>query len=231
MAKLSRKQPAQGVLTKCPSGIRGLDQITTGGLPRGRPTLVCGGPGTGKTLFAMEFLVRGATDYGEPGVFVSFEERVSDLSENTASLGFELDRLMADNKIQVDQITIDTSEILESGEYNLDGLFIRLAAAIDSVGAKRVVLDTIEVLFGALSNLGILRAELRRLFAWLKDKGVTTLVTGERGEGSLTRQGLEDTSRIASSCSTSASSIRSRRGGSGWSSTGDRCTAPTNIHF
>jgi circadian clock protein KaiC len=191
MAK-SRKQAPQRRLAKCPSGIRGLDQITSGGLPRGRPTLVCGGAGTGKTLFGMEFLVRGATKYGEHGVFVSFEERASDLSENTASLGFELDRLMASNKILVDQIRIERNEILETGEYNLDGLFIRLAAAIDSVGAKRVVLDTIEVLFGALSNVGILRAELHRLFAWLKDKGVTTLVTGERGDGSLTRQGLEE---------------------------------------
>jgi circadian clock protein KaiC len=191
MAK-TRKQDHQRLLSKCPSGIRGLDQITSGGLPRGRPTLVCGGPGTGKTLFGMEFLVRGAGEYGEPGVFLSFEERVADLSENTASLGFELDRLMAANKIHVDQVRIDKSEIMETGEYNLDGLFIRLAAAIEAVGAKRVVLDTIEVLFGALSNQGVLRAELHRLFAWLKDRKVTTLVTGERGSGNLTRQGLEE---------------------------------------
>jgi circadian clock protein KaiC len=188
----TKKQAAQRRLAKCPGGIRGLDQITSGGLPRGRPTLICGGPGTGKTLFGMEFLVRGATEYGEHGVFVSFEERVSDLSENTASLGFELDRLMAAQKIHVDQIRIDKNEILETGEYNLDGLFIRLAAAIDSVRAQRVVLDTIEVLFGALTNTGILRGELHRLFSWLKERGVTTLVTGERGDGSLTRHGLEE---------------------------------------
>jgi circadian clock protein KaiC len=191
MARTQKRTP-QPHLAKCPSGIRGLDQITGGGLPRGRPSLVCGGPGTGKTLFGMEFLVRGATAHNEPGVFVSFEERISDLSANTASLGFELDRLIAARKIFVDHVRIDKDEILETGEYNLDGLFIRLAAAIDAVHAKRVVLDTIEVLFGALSNIGILRAELHRLFVWLKERGVTTLVTGERGEKTLTRQGLEE---------------------------------------
>ena len=191
MAK-ARKSPRQRQLAKCPTGIRGLDQITAGGLPSGRPSLVCGGPGTGKTLFGMEFLVRGAIAYDEPGVFISFEERIADLSANMASLGFELDRLIATQRICIDHIRIDKDEILETGDYSLDGLFIRLAAAIDSIQAKRVVLDTIEVLFGALTNVGILRAELHRLFAWLKDKGVTTIVTGERGEGSLTRQGLEE---------------------------------------
>jgi circadian clock protein KaiC len=191
MAKTD-KRPRQRTLAKCPSGIRGLDQITGGGLPRGRPSLVCGGPGTGKTLFGMEFLVRGATEYGEPGAFISFEERISDLAQNTASLGFDLERLIATHKICVDHIHIDKDEILETGEYSLDGLLIRLAAALDSIQAKRLVLDTIEVLFGALTNVGILRAELRRLFAWLKERGVTTIVTGERGEASLTRQGLEE---------------------------------------
>jgi circadian clock protein KaiC len=154
--------------------------------------LVCGGPGTGKTLFGIEFLVRGAAEHGEPGVFISFEERISDLADNVASLGFDLERLIATGKIYVDHIRIDKDEILETGDYNLDGLFIRLAAALDSIQAKRVVLDTIEVLFGALTNVGILRAEIHRLFAWLKDRGVTTIVTGERGEASFTRQGLEE---------------------------------------
>ncbi|MES2859066.1 MAG: circadian clock protein KaiC [Pseudomonadota bacterium] len=187
----TRSAPA-AELPKCPTGIRGLDQITRGGLPQGRPTLVCGGAGTGKTLFGMEFLVRGALEHGEAGVFVSFEERPVDLVANTASLGFDLDGLVANKKLLIDQVAIDRSEIMETGEYNLDGLFIRLGAAIQEVQAKRVVLDTIEVLFGALSNVGILRSELRRLFAWLKDQGVTCIVTGERGEGSFTRHGLEE---------------------------------------
>lgn len=179
-------------LAKCPTGIRGLDQITFGGLPRGRPTLVCGGTGTGKTLLGVEFLVRGALDHGEPGVFITFEERPGDIAKNTASLGFDLKGLIARKKLVVEQIAIDRSEIIETGEYNLEGLFIRLGAAIDSVGAKRVVLDTIEVLFASLSNIGILRSELHRLFGWLKDRGVTTIVTGERGDGTMTRHGLEE---------------------------------------
>lgn len=179
-------------LEKCQSGIRGLDDITHGGLPRGRPTLVCGGAGTGKTLLGLEFLVRGATEQNEPGVFLSFEERPIDLAKNTASLGFNLADLVTRKKLYIEQVIIDRSEILETGEYNLDGLFVRLGAAIDSVRAKRVVLDTIEVLFAALSNLGVLRSELRRLFEWLKDKGVTTIVTGERGEKTFTRHGLEE---------------------------------------
>jgi len=179
-------------LVKSPSGVRGLDAITGGGLPRGRPTLVCGGSGCGKTLFGMEFLVRGILEYGEPGVFMCFEERERDLAENVASLGFNLPQLIAGKKLIVDQVKIERAEIAETGEYSLDGLFIRLGAAIEAVGAKRVVLDTIETLFGALNNQGILRAELRRLFEWLKDKGVTTIVTGERGDGTLTRQGLEE---------------------------------------
>ncbi|MBS1190976.1 MAG: circadian clock kinase KaiC [Rhodocyclaceae bacterium] len=186
----SRPQPAG--LAKAPTGIAGLDQVMYGGLPKGRPTLVCGGPGTGKTLLAMEFLVKGVTDYGEPGVFMSFEESGKDLSQNVASLGFDVDRLVAEKKMVVDQVRIERSEIEETGEYDLQGLFIRLGLAIDSIGAKRVALDTIEVLFSTLTNEGILRAELRRLFRWLKEKGVTAVITGERGEGTLTRYGLEE---------------------------------------
>ena len=179
-------------LPKSPTGIQGLDEITGGGLPKGRPTLVCGGAGCGKTLLAMEFLVRGATEFNEPGVFMAFEEAAQDLTQNVASLGFDLQGLVARKKIVLDYVYIERSEIEESGEYDLEGLFIRLGAAIDSIGAKRVVLDTIETLFSGLPNPLILRAELRRLFRWLKDKGVTAIVTGERGEGTLTRQGLEE---------------------------------------
>ena len=179
-------------LLKSPTGIQGLDEITGGGLPKGRPTLVCGGAGCGKTLLAMEFLVRGATQFGEPGVFMAFEETTKDLTQNVASLGFDLKDLIARKKIVLDFVYIERSEIEESGEYDLEGLFIRLGHAIDSIGAKRVVLDTIESLFSGLPNPAILRAELRRLFRWLKDKGVTAIVTGERGDETLTRQGLEE---------------------------------------
>jgi len=179
-------------LPKAPTGIAGLDEITGGGLPRGRPTLVCGGPGCGKTLLGMEFLVRGATQYGEPGVFIAFEETAEELSQNVRSLGFDIDRLTADGELAIDFIQLDATPVDESGEYDLEGLFIRLGLAIDSVGAKRVVIDTIEMLFGGLRNAAILRAELRRLFRWLKDRGVTAILTGERGDGALTRQGLEE---------------------------------------
>ena len=179
-------------LPKAPTGIQGLDEITGGGLPKGRPTLVCGGAGCGKTLLAMEFLVRGATQFNEPGVFMAFEEAAKDLTQNVASLGFDLKDLVARKKMVLDYVYIERSEIEESGEYDLEGLFIRLGHAIDSIGAKRVVLDTIESLFSGLPNPLILRAELRRLFRWLKDKGVTAIITGERGEGTLTRQGLEE---------------------------------------
>jgi circadian clock protein KaiC len=179
-------------LPKTPSGIRGLDEITGGGLPRGRPTLICGSAGCGKTLFGMEFLVKGATEFGEPGVFLSFEESEEELAQNVRSLGFDLDRLVAEGKLGVDYVHVDRSEIEENGEYDLEGLFIRLGLAIDSIGAQRVVLDTIETLFGGLSNEALLRAELRRLFRWLKDKGVTAVITAERGDGTLTRQGLEE---------------------------------------
>ena len=179
-------------LPKSPTGIQGLDEITGGGLPRGRPTLVCGGPGCGKTLLAMEFLVRGAAQYDEPGVFMAFEETAADLTQNVRSLGFDLDDLQKKKKLVVDFVRVERSEIEETGEYDLEGLFIRLAHAIDSIGAMRVVLDTIESLFSGFSNEGILRAELRRLFLWLKERGMTAVITGERGEGSLTRRGLEE---------------------------------------
>src|SRR5512135_1946117 len=179
-------------LPKCPTGIRGLDEITGGGLPRGRPTLVCGGAGCGKTLLAMEFVVRGVMQYDEPGVFMAFEETAEELTQNVRSLGFDLDDLADRKKILVDYVRLERSEIEETGEYDLEGLFVRLGYAIDSLGAKRVVLDTIETLFGGLSQTAILRAELRRLFRWLKDKGVTAIITGERGERSLTRHGLEE---------------------------------------
>lgn len=180
------------VLLKSSTGIQGFDEITGGGLPVGRPTLICGDAGCGKTLFSMEFLVRGALQYNEPGVFLSFEESENELVTNVASLGFDLRKLIHDKKIILDHIQVERSEIQETGEYDLEGLFIRLNHAIDSIGAKRVVLDTIESLFAGLNNQMILRAELRRLFRWLKNKGVTVIITGERGEGKLTRQGMEE---------------------------------------
>ena len=179
-------------LPKTPTGISGFDEITAGGLPAGRPSLICGAAGAGKTLFSLEFIIRGAIQFGEPGVIMTFEERVEDLQANVASLGFDLQKLQKKNLLRVDYVHIQRNEIEETGEYDLDGLFIRLGHAIDSIGARRVVLDTIENLFGGLSNEGILRAELRRLFAWLKEKGVTSLITGEKGSGTLTRQGLEE---------------------------------------
>lgn len=181
-----------GQLAKTPTGIAGLDEITIGGLPKGRPTLICGSAGCGKTLMSIEFIVRGATEFNEPGVFMAFEEKADELKVNTLSLGFDLEKLVQEKKIRLDYVHIDRSEIEETGEYDLDGLFIRLSHAIDSIGAKRVVLDTIENLFSGLTNESIIRAELRRLFQWLKDKGVTTIITGERGKDTLTRQGLEE---------------------------------------
>ncbi|MBU1101917.1 MAG: circadian clock protein KaiC [Bacteroidetes bacterium] len=179
-------------LPKAPTSIQGLDEITGGGLPKGRPTLVCGGAGCGKTLFAMEFIVRGATIYNEAGVFFSFEETEKELTANVASLGFDLDDLVKRKKILLEHIHIERGEIEEYGEYDLKGLFVRIHNAIEKIGAKRVVLDTIESLFSALPNPTIVRTELRSLFGWLKKKGVTTIITGERGNGSLTRQGLEE---------------------------------------
>jgi circadian clock protein KaiC len=194
MAKKNNKQPIpSSTLPKSPTGIQGLDEITGGGLPTARPTLVCGSAGCGKTMLAMEFLVRGATEFDEPGVFMMFEENAAELTANVRSLGFDLDRLAADKKIVLDHVHIERSEIEETGEYDLEGLFIRLGYAIDTIGAKRVVLDTIEALFAGLSNHAILRAELRRLFRWLKDRGMTAIITGERGDGNLmTRYGLEE---------------------------------------
>jgi len=174
------------------TGIKGLDEITKGGLPKGRPTLVCGGAGSGKTLLAAEFLVRGALQFGEPGVFMSFEETSDELTKNVFSLGFKLDDFVAQKKISLDYVQIDRSEIEETGEYDLEGLFIRLEHAITSVGAKRVVLDTIETLFSGIPNPAVVRAELKRLFRWLKDKGMTTIITGEQGEKTFTRHGLEE---------------------------------------
>ena len=179
-------------LRKTPTGIGGFDEITGGGLPQGRPTLVCGGPGSGKTLFGMEFLVRGAREFDEPGVFMSFEEKDTDLVENFSSLGFDLEDLVLRNMLALDYVHIERSEILETGEFDLEGLFVRLGYAIDSTGAKRVVLDTIEALFSGFPNEGILRAEIRRLFRWLKDRGVTAVITCEQGKGTLTRHGLEE---------------------------------------
>ncbi|HEX8561578.1 MAG TPA: circadian clock protein KaiC [Flavobacterium sp.] len=177
---------------KTPSGIEGLDEITHGGLPTGRPTLICGDAGCGKTLFSAQFIIKGIVDYNEPGVFMTFEEPSQDLTDNVRSLGFDLDDLKKQKKLIVDHVRVERSEIEEAGEYDLDGLFIRLNHAIDTIGAKRVVLDTIESLFAGLDNQSVLRAELRRLFHWLKEKGVTAIITGERGEKTLTRQGLEE---------------------------------------
>jgi len=180
------------IFPKTPTGVDGLDEITEGGFPQGRPTLICGGAGCGKTLLSMQFLIKGITEYNEPGVFMSFEEPSDDLTLNVKSLGFDLEQLKKDKKLVVDHVRVERSEIEEAGEYDLDGLFIRLGHAIDSIKATRVVLDTIESLFAGLDNQAILRAELRRLFHWLKTKGVTAVITGERGEATLTRQGLEE---------------------------------------
>ncbi len=179
-------------LGKTPTGIPGLDQITGGGLPTGRPTLLTGGPGAGKTMFAVEFIVRGALDHDEPGVFMMFEETAQELAQNVRSLGHDLDKLVAGRKIALDHVYIERSEIEETGDYDLEGLFIRLAHAVDSIGARRVVLDTLEALFSGLSNQALLRAELRRLFRWLKERGLTAVITGERGDTGLTRFGLEE---------------------------------------
>jgi circadian clock protein KaiC len=193
MSKSKSRAAVLPILVKTPTGIQGLDDITGGGLPKGRPTLVYGSAGSGKTLMGLEFLVRGVTQYKEPGVFMSFEESEAELTTNVSSLGFDLKSLINSNKLIIDQVAVERSEIEETGEYDLEGLFVRLGSAIDSIKAKRVVLDTIEVLYAGLTNTGIVRAELRRLFRWLKDKGVTTIVTGERGgETTLTRHGLEE---------------------------------------
>lgn len=191
VAKRTHTRPLQG-LAKCPTGIRGLDETIGGGLPRGRPTLVCGGAGSGKTMLAMEFLVRGATQFGEPGVFMAFEETAQDLAQNVASLGFDLQDLAQRRQLLIDYVRILRSDTEETGEYDLEGMLIRLGAAVDSIGAKRVVLDTVESLFGSLPNPLIVRAELRRLFQWLKLRHLNVIITGERGAGTLTRHGLEE---------------------------------------
>lgn len=187
----SDKKPMEK-LAKCPTGIEGLDEVTEGGLPRGRPTLICGGAGSGKTLLAMEFIVRGITQFNEPGVFMAFEETAEDLAKNVASLGFDVNRLIHAKKMAIDYVHIERAEIEETGEYDLEGLFVRLNSMIQRVKAKRVVLDSIEALFAGLPNEGILRAELRRLFRWLKEKGLTVVITGEQGEKTLTRHGIEE---------------------------------------
>jgi circadian clock protein KaiC len=179
-------------LAKCPTGINGLDKIIDGRLPKGRPSLICGSAGSGKTLFAVQFLVRGADIYNEPGVFFAFEETADELAQNVASLGFDVKALEAQKRLIVEQVRVERREIVETGEYNLEALFIRLGYAIDSIHAKRVVLDTIEALFASLPNEYILRAELRRLFRWFKRKSVTAIITAERGENALTRYGLEE---------------------------------------
>lgn len=191
MTRTKKRQTADRSLPKALIGIQGLDEITGGGFPRGCPTLICGSAGAGKTLLSMEFLVRGATQYSEPGIFMAFEETGAELTQNVRSLGFDLDQLVRQKKLALDFVRVERSEIDETCDYDLEGLFIRLGAAIDAIGAKRVVLDTIENLFSSLQNEGILRAELRRLFRWLKDRGVTAVITAERGEGALTRHGLE----------------------------------------
>ncbi|MFL5256112.1 MAG: circadian clock protein KaiC [Rhodopila sp.] len=184
--------PTSPGLAKVATGVAGFDEILLGGLPAGRPTLLCGAAGCGKTLFAMTFLVNGVTRYGEPGVFMSFEERAEDLAANVASLGYSLDELVADGKLAIDHVRIERSEIEEAGEYDLEGLFVRLGYAVDTIGAKRVVLDTIESLFAGLTDAAVLRAELRRLFGWIKERGLTAIITAERGDGQLTRFGLEE---------------------------------------
>ena len=180
------------IVTKAPTGIPGFDEITYGGLPRGRPSLVCGAAGCGKTLLGLQFLIKGALEYGEHGVFLAFEEREQDLVQNVASLGFDLQAMVDKKQIALDHIHVERTQIEESGEYDLEGLFLRLEYAMNTVNAKRLVIDTLETIFGGLTNYGILRAELRRLFTWLKDRGITTIITAERGDGTLTRHGLEE---------------------------------------
>jgi circadian clock protein KaiC len=189
---LANTQTKTTTLAKCPTGIQGIDEITFGGLPKGRPVLLCGKAGCGKTLMAIEFLVRGATEFNEPGVFMAFEETAEELTQNVASLGWDLAELIKEKKLAIDHVRVERSEIEETGEYDLEAIFIRLGFAIDAIAAKRVVIDTLEVLFGGLDNAAIVRSELRRLFIWLKSKGVTAIITSESGENSLTRHGLEE---------------------------------------
>jgi circadian clock protein KaiC len=179
-------------LEKSRTGISRFDEITNGGLPKGRPTIICGGPGCGKTMFAMEFLAKGITHFNEPGVLMTFEETADDMARNVRSLGFQVEKLIARRKLFIDYVRVEPAEIHETGEFDLEGLFLRLQHAVDSVRAKRVVLDTLEAIFSGFSNTGLLRAEIRRLFRWLKDRRLTTVITAERGESTLTRYGLEE---------------------------------------
>src|ERR1700743_3832836 len=184
--------PIPNGIQKTPTGIEGLDEITTCGLPSACTTLICGSAGSGKTVMALEVLVKGAREFNEPGVFMAFEETERELTENIASFGYDLAELEKKGMLSIDHVFIERSEIEETGEYDLEGLFIRLESAVNAIGAKRVVLDTLEVLFAGLTNQSLIRSELRRLFRWLKDKGLTAIVTGERGDGQLTRYGLEE---------------------------------------
>src|SRR5215470_10768758 len=179
-------------IEKSLTGISVFDEMSAGGLPTGRPTIVCGGPGCGKTMFAVEFLVHGATEFNEPGVLLTFEETADEMAKNVASLGFDLKDLATRKKLAMEYVRIEPSEIRETGEYDLEGLFIRLQHAVKSIGAKRVAIDTMEAIFSGFSNTAVLRSEIRRLFRWLKDRGLTTVVTAERGDGTLTRHGLEE---------------------------------------
>ena len=219
---MTKRKKRSTPLSKSPTGIRGLDEITGGGLPRGRPTLVCGEPGCGKTLLAMEYLVHGAREYGENGVFVTFEETDVELVDNVASLGFEVDALIAAGKLSIDCVHIEPGDVQQAGEFDLEGLFIRLDYAISSIGAKRVVLDAVETLFSSFPST-LLRAELRRLFRWLKDRGITTIINGERGQNALTRYGIDEyvsdcvivlDHRVASQTSTRRLRIAKYRGSS-----------------
>jgi circadian clock protein KaiC len=191
-SRANRRTPGLLPLEKTPTGIPGFDEISEGGLPKGRTTIICGGAGCGKTMLGIEFLVRGAQEYNEPGVLMAFEETPEDIARNVASLGFDIEDLANKKKLFLDYVSVEPHEIQESGDYDLEGLFIRLQSAVDAVGAKRVMFDTLEALFSGFSNPGILRAEFRRLFRWLKDRGLTTVITAERGEGTLTRHGLEE---------------------------------------
>ena len=193
MAGMERAQQTDlPTIGKSRTGINGLDEVTQGGFPQDRPTLLCGSAGCGKTLFGMTFLYNGAVQYDEPGVFIAFEEQPQDLIKNVGSLNYDIENLIAQNKLAIDHVEIERAKIAEAGDYDLEGLFIRLGFAIDSIGAKRVVIDTIEALFGVLENESLLRSELRRLLEWLKSKGVTAVITAEQGEGTLTRFGLEE---------------------------------------
>jgi circadian clock protein KaiC len=179
-------------LPKCPTGIKGFDEITEGGLPRNRISLFSGTTGTGKTLLGIDFLINGVIRYNERGVFMSFEETEDELYKDVASLNLNLQELVARKKIAIEYVLLERRDILEKGELNLEGLFVRLEQAIDSVGAKRLVLDSVESLFAGVTDAGVLRLEIKRLFRWLKDKHVTSIITGELGHGSYTRHGLEE---------------------------------------